>query len=56
MSTTAEGIETEAQLEAVRAEGCDEVQGFLFSPPLPQSGIDALFGQGDGALPQRKRA
>ena len=34
MSTTAEGVETEAQLEAVRAEGCDEVQGFFFSPPL----------------------
>ena len=57
MSTTAEGVETEAQLEAVRAEGCDEVQGFLFSPPLPQSGIDALFGriESDG-LPHLKRA
>ena len=44
IATTAEGIETEAQLEAVRHEGCDEVQGFLFSPPLPASGIDALLG------------
>ncbi|HEY0855099.1 MAG TPA: EAL domain-containing protein [Devosia sp.] len=56
MSTTAEGIETEAQLEAVRAQGCDEVQGFLFSPPLPQSGIDALFGEAKGTLAQLKRA
>jgi diguanylate cyclase (GGDEF)-like protein len=45
LSTTAEGIETEAQLEMVRSEGCEEVQGFLFSPPLPASGIDALFGR-----------
>jgi EAL domain-containing protein (putative c-di-GMP-specific phosphodiesterase class I) len=44
LKTTAEGIETEEQLEAVRQQGCDEVQGFLFSPPLPASGIDALLG------------
>jgi diguanylate cyclase (GGDEF)-like protein/PAS domain S-box-containing protein len=34
-SITAEGIETEAQLEQVRREGCTEVQGYLFSRPLP---------------------
>jgi diguanylate cyclase (GGDEF)-like protein len=34
MSTTAEGVETEEQLKAVREQGCNEVQGFLFSPPL----------------------
>jgi EAL domain-containing protein (putative c-di-GMP-specific phosphodiesterase class I) len=45
MSTTAEGIETEAQLDAVREQGCNEVQGFLFSPPLPASGIPALLGR-----------
>jgi diguanylate cyclase (GGDEF)-like protein len=57
MSTTAEGVETEAQLEAVRAEGCNEVQGFLFSPPLPQSGIDALFHrEGETGLAHLKRA
>jgi len=56
MSTTAEGIETEEQLAAVRAQGCNEVQGFLFSPPLPQSGIDALFGRDAKALPHLKRA
>ena len=43
MSTTAEGVETEEQLEAVRAQGCDEVQGFLFSPPLPASGVARLI-------------
>jgi diguanylate cyclase (GGDEF)-like protein len=43
MSTTAEGIETEAQLELVRAQGCTEVQGFLFSPPLPATALDKLL-------------
>jgi diguanylate cyclase (GGDEF)-like protein len=39
METTAEGIETEAQLNAVRAEGCTEVQGYLVSKPLPASDV-----------------
>ena len=35
MCTTAEGVETERQLNAIRAEGCTEVQGFFFSPAKP---------------------
>lgn len=35
MSTIAEGVETMAQLEFLRGEGCDAVQGYLFSKPLP---------------------
>jgi diguanylate cyclase (GGDEF)-like protein/PAS domain S-box-containing protein len=35
VATTAEGVETEEQLEAVRAEGCTEVQGYLFGSPRP---------------------
>ena len=31
----AEGVETEAQAERLRAYGCDEMQGYLFSRPLP---------------------
>jgi len=36
---TAEGVETEEQLKRLRAEGCHEVQGYLFSPPRPASEI-----------------
>jgi diguanylate cyclase (GGDEF)-like protein len=43
MSTTAEGVETEEQLEMVRAQGCSEVQGFLFSPPLPPAALANLL-------------
>ena len=31
---TAEGVETSDQLERLRAEGCTEVQGYIFSPPV----------------------
>jgi EAL domain-containing protein (putative c-di-GMP-specific phosphodiesterase class I) len=34
MTTTAEGVETNDQLGILRAERCDEVQGFLFSPAV----------------------
>ena len=43
MSTTAEGVETEEQLRAVREQGCNEVQGFLFSPPLPPAALANLL-------------
>jgi diguanylate cyclase (GGDEF)-like protein/PAS domain S-box-containing protein len=43
MTTTAEGVETEAQLHTVRAEGCTEMQGFLFSKPLPALELERLL-------------
>ena len=43
MTTTAEGVETEEQLETVSAEGCTEMQGFLFSQPLPAHEIEQLY-------------
>ena len=35
MKTTAEGVETQQQLEKLKEEGCTEVQGYLFSKPVP---------------------
>jgi EAL domain-containing protein (putative c-di-GMP-specific phosphodiesterase class I) len=43
MTTTAEGVETKEQLDTVRAEGCTEMQGFLFSKPLPADEIEPLL-------------
>ncbi len=47
--TTAEGIETESQLAAVREEGYDEGQGYLFSPPVPAAQALQLLERGASA-------
>lgn len=44
-STTAEGVETDDQLTQIRAEGCTDVQGYIFSKPLPASEIPALLAR-----------
>jgi diguanylate cyclase (GGDEF)-like protein len=49
IATTAEGVETHEQLEKVRAEGCTEVQGYLFSKPKPANELRALLQQRDPA-------
>jgi len=43
MTTTAEGVETSEQYDTVKSEGCTEMQGYLFSKPLPVSEVEALF-------------
>lgn len=43
MGIVAEGVETAEQLDLVRSEGCDEVQGFLFSRPLPANEVQAFL-------------
>ncbi|WP_247316167.1 EAL domain-containing protein [Bradyrhizobium sp. 141] len=39
MTTTAEGVETIEQLNQMRAEGCDEAQGYLISRPVPDTQV-----------------
>jgi EAL domain-containing protein (putative c-di-GMP-specific phosphodiesterase class I) len=41
----AEGVETEAQLEFLRELGCDNIQGFLYSRPVPIEVMSQLIGQ-----------
>jgi diguanylate cyclase (GGDEF)-like protein len=43
MTTTAEGVETEQQMDLLRALGCTEMQGYLFSPAKPASEIRRLY-------------
>jgi EAL domain-containing protein (putative c-di-GMP-specific phosphodiesterase class I) len=42
---TAEGVETDEQLALVRAEGCDEAQGYLISAPIPAADVPALVAR-----------
>ena len=44
MCTTAEGVETVDELDWLRAQGCHEGQGFLFSRPVPASEVRLLLG------------
>jgi diguanylate cyclase (GGDEF)-like protein len=43
MTTTAEGVETQQQQELLRALGCTEMQGYLFSAAKPAAEIRQLF-------------
>ncbi len=47
MVTTAEGVETEAQLAQLRCEGCNEVQGYLLSRPLPPDAVRQMLDSSD---------
>ena len=43
LRTIAEGMETEAELDFLREQGCHEVQGFYYSKPLPPDEFEAYF-------------
>jgi diguanylate cyclase (GGDEF)-like protein len=45
MTTTAEGVETEQQVQRLRAIGCVEMQGYLFSAAKPPAELRRLFAQ-----------
>jgi predicted signal transduction protein with EAL and GGDEF domain len=45
MISTAEGVETQQQLEALEAIGCTEMQGFLFSRAVPAKEVGQFFAE-----------
>jgi diguanylate cyclase (GGDEF)-like protein/PAS domain S-box-containing protein len=45
LSVVAEGVESAAQFEALRALGCDEFQGFHESPALPPADFESKYGK-----------
>jgi diguanylate cyclase (GGDEF)-like protein/PAS domain S-box-containing protein len=50
MLTTAEGAETAEQLSQLRMEKCNEVQGYLFSPPVAARHIPELLERWNGIV------
>ncbi|MDR4307580.1 EAL domain-containing protein [Chelatococcus sambhunathii] len=56
ITTTAEGVETTEQWERLRAEGCQELQGFLFSRPVPPEQARLLLSTPFSAALRQRRA
>jgi len=54
MTVIAEGVETEGQLGFLRGLGCEEIQGYYFSRPLPEHEFVELLRTGRGIMPAPK--
>ncbi len=53
LQVIAQGVETEAQVALLRSLGCDGVQGYIWSPPVPADECERLLVQGGIPLPAR---
>ena len=57
IKTVVEGVETEAQKNFMKALGCDVMQGYLFSKPLPANEVTKLISKDFlEAIPQPEKA
>jgi EAL domain-containing protein (putative c-di-GMP-specific phosphodiesterase class I) len=45
LKVVAEGVETEEQLDFLRRQHCDVIQGYLFSPPMPAEQLEAYLAE-----------
>jgi EAL domain-containing protein (putative c-di-GMP-specific phosphodiesterase class I) len=52
MTTVAEGVETESQLDYLRQNGCDESQGYLHCKPVPKEEFERFVDSSEDALEQ----
>jgi EAL domain-containing protein (putative c-di-GMP-specific phosphodiesterase class I) len=48
LQVVAEGVETEAQLEFLKANGCDQIQGYCISRPMPAEEFAQFLRRQDG--------
>jgi EAL domain-containing protein (putative c-di-GMP-specific phosphodiesterase class I) len=57
LKVIAEGVEDDAQVRMLRELGCDQIQGFYVSQPVPPDKVELLLGPGpEGSLRERMRA
>ena len=54
MRVVAEGVETEEQLDFLRTHDCDEIQGYLYSRPLPTEAFEQLMREGKELAREKK--
>ena len=52
LTVVAEGVESQTQLDILRGQDCDEIQGFLVSPAVPSEQFKAMLGDGDPREPK----
>lgn len=50
LTTVAEGVENQTQLDLVRKMGCDEAQGYIIARPMPASELDKFLAQDEPSL------
>jgi len=56
LSVVAEGVETQSQADFLAAHGCDELQGYYFSRPVPSAELQAGFLSANDEAPRRDNA
>ena len=55
LRVVAEGVETKAQAEFLRREGCDEMQGWLLGRPLPADDLAKWLQAGHGQTAEERQ-
>jgi EAL domain-containing protein (putative c-di-GMP-specific phosphodiesterase class I) len=57
LTVTAEGVETDAHVQLLREQGCDEMQGYFFSRPVTAERLaELLAAKRNGSKPRSRRA
>ena len=54
LTVVAEGVENPAQLDFLRAQGCEMWQGYLCCPPVATADVRSVLGRRSGTLPRVK--
>jgi EAL domain-containing protein (putative c-di-GMP-specific phosphodiesterase class I) len=54
LTVTAEGVESEEQVELLRKQGCDQMQGYYFSRPVPAEAMAELLRDRKASRPTRR--